>query len=131
MRLFLDLHKDRRIHALQKHEAELKAKIVRPGITLLDLQQDLQICVGHYHKIKAIGMLQRQLSFLFERSLLLERGFKDPSQLKECHIILQNVAWSLHRLNSDQAPEYIQFFKPILGDISQVEKFIDREVDPS
>lgn len=124
----MQLNKDRRIHTLQKLEANLRTKINIPGITLSDLKEDLQISVGHYHKIKAIGILQRQLSFLQERTILLEKGFKYQTDLKECLQVLQNVGWGLHRLNSNEAPEFLAFFRPLLGDITGFDNFIDREV---
>ena len=128
MRLFLDLNKDRRIHLLQKAEAELKEKIGKSGTTLASIQNDLQMCVAQYHKIKAIAMIHRRVNFLQDHSILIEKSFKDPSLLKECHNLLQNVAWGLHRLNSDQAPEFIAFFRPLLGDLAYAERFVDREV---
>ncbi len=128
MRLFLNLNKDRRINQLQKQEAALRERIGSQSTSLQSIQQDLQICVTQYHRIKAIGMLERRIAFLAERSILLEKSFKNPTELRECLPVLQNVAWGLHRLNSEQAPEFIAFFRPILGDISHSERFVDREV---
>lgn len=128
VRLFLDLNKDRRIHQLQKAESLLKEKIGQGGTSLTSIQNDLQICVTNYHRIKAIGMLQRRISYLADHSILLEKSFRDPSQLKECHSFLQNAAWGLHRLNSEQAPEFMAFFRPLLGDLQFPERFVDREV---
>ena len=129
VRLFLNLNKDRRIHQLQKQEAALKERIGSQTTSLVSIQQDLQICVTQYHRIKAIGMLERRIAFLAERSILLEKSFKNPAELMECLPILQNVAWGLHRLNCEQTPEFVAFFRPILGDISHSERFVDREVD--
>jgi hypothetical protein len=128
VRLFLNLNKDRRINQLQKQEAALRERIGSQSTSLQSIQQDLQICVTQYHRIKAIGMLERRIAFLAERSILLEKSFKNPTELRECLPVLQNVAWGLHRLNSEQAPEFIAFFRPILGDISHSERFVDREV---
>lgn len=49
--------------------------------------------------------------------------------MQECLSFLQNAAWGLHRLNSDQAPEFIAFFRPLLGDLSYPDRFVDREVE--
>lgn len=106
----------------------MKQKVQTPGITLNSLKEDLQICVGQYHKIRAIGILTRQIAFLQERSLLIEKGFKRQADIQDCHNILRNVGWGLHRLNSNEAPEFLTFFRPLIGDINSLDKFIDREV---
>jgi hypothetical protein len=107
---------------------QLKDKVRTPGITLNQLKEDLQICVGQYQKIKAIGIITRQILFLQERNIMLEKGFKRQADIQECHNVLRNVGWGLHRLNSNEAPEFIAFFRPLMGDISNLDKFIDREV---
>lgn len=129
VRLHLDIHRERRIAQLQKSEQKLRDKfLTRTKVDLADLKEDLQICVGHYHKIRAMNHISRNIKFLEERSLMIEKGFKDRNASKEIDNIILTNCWGLYKLNNDQAPEHNHFFKPFVGDVTKMDNYVDRQL---
>ncbi len=65
-----------------------------------------------------------------DKSILLEKCLQNPASLpEEIRNIVRTVAWGLVKLNSDQAPEFLQMFRPFIGDISKIDNLVDKNVD--
>lgn len=129
IRLFLDIHKERRIVALQKYEAVLHDKLQSTKkLELKDVKEDLQLCVINYQKVRAMAIVGRYVSFLEDKSLLISQAYQNPSILKELLPIMQGIGWALYKLNSDLAPEYLSFFRPLIGDVTKLDRFVERQV---
>lgn len=98
-------------------------------ITLESLKNKLAVLTGSYHKIQATGYVRKYIEFLNDKTILLEKCLQNPAALpQEIKNIILSIAWGLVKLNSDQAPEFIQIFKPFIGDISKIDNLVDRQV---
>ena len=126
IRLYLDIHKEKKIYTLQKYEAKLKEKLERPGLSLDNIKEDLQLCVISYQRIRAMAMVKNYIKFLEDKTLLITKAFNDPSILKELLYMMKGVGWALYKMNSDLAPEYLNFFARIIGDVTRIDNQIDR-----
>lgn len=126
IRLYLDIHKEKKIYTLQKYEAKLKEKLEEPGLSLVNIKEDLQLCVINYQRIRAMAMVKNYIKFLEDKTLLITKAFNDPSILKELLYMMKGVGWSLYKMNSDLAPEYLNFFARIIGDVTRIDNEVDR-----
>lgn len=126
--MFNDIQRERRITTLQKAEGKLKEKINKGGCTLNDIKEDLQICTMNYLRIKALNMITRQLMYLEERGLQIEKDFKGELYNEEARGLLRNIGWGLYKCNSDNTQEFLNFFMPLTGDVTKMDNYIDRQV---
>lgn len=128
VRLFLDIHRERRISYLQKAEKELLAKLGKGTVTLDSLKEDLKICTAHYQKIMAMNYMKRQIVYLEDKTLLIQNSYATPQMIGQIQNIIQSVGWGLYKLNSDQASEFIHIFRPFIGNLAALDNFVDRKV---
>jgi hypothetical protein len=130
VRAFLDLSKDRRIEKLKKDENQLYEYITRSSqVSLNGLKEKLASLTSSYHKIQATAYLRRHIGFLEGKTILLEKCLQNPALIPhDIKNIIISSAWGLVKLNSDQAPEFAQLFKPFIGDVTRIENLVDRQV---
>lgn len=126
----LDLARERRIFLLQKAEKQLFEKLqVKSQIPLNSIKEDLQLLTTHYHRIRAMAQLSNLLKYMGDKTVELDYALNRKKPIsEESFNILRTIAWGLYKVNSDQAPEFIRFFAPVIGDIRGADAFIDRQV---
>jgi len=128
-RLYLDIAKERKIESLQKQEKKLLENLKGGQRSLNDIKEDLQIMTGTYQRIKAIGTMRRQILFLEERTVMIQKTFEGVStHFHEIEPTIKNLCFGLYKLNSEQASEFNSFFKRLVGDLNSFQHQVDRNV---
>lgn len=127
----LDLARERRIFLLQKGEKELYQKLQGTmQIPLGNIKDDVQLLTTHFHRIKAMAMMSNMLKYIEDKVVELDLALNNKKPATEQTVnILRTIAWGLYKVNSDQAPEFIHFFAPLIGDFRRADHMVDRQVN--
>lgn len=128
--MMLDLARERRIFLLQKAEKELYQKLQGTmQIPLNNIKDDVQLLTTHFHRIKAMAMMSNYLKYIEDKVVELDFALNNKKPATDQTVnILRSIAWGLYKVNSDQAPEFLHFFAPLIGDIRRADHLIDRQV---
>lgn len=130
-RLYLELEAGRRIAVLEKKEKELEG-ITKGNPEMYFLKENLQICTANYHRILAIKKVISMVKYLETNSIYISQLLDNPQPVppnNEMVCIIRSVAWSLYKINLDQAPEFAEHFKSLIGRPRDFHDYqIDREV---
>jgi len=98
-------------------------------IPLGNIKDDVQLLTTHFHRIKAMAMMSNMLKYIEDKVVELDLALNNKKPATEQTVnILRTIGWGLYKINSDQAPEFIHFFAPLIGDIRRADHMVDRQV---